>query len=102
MKLRSFTRAGRRRADIDAVVVAYSVWRRECAGVRAAYGRWVRAATSDACFAFAAYRVALDREEQAADVYARLLPRAQRRPELDVARQLAQLPAPFGAMYGRA
>jgi hypothetical protein len=97
MKLRRFTRAGRRRADIDDVVAAYSAWRRESAGVRAAYGRWARAAMSDAHFAFAAYRVALDREERAADIYARLLPRAKRRPELDVARQLAQLPAPFGA-----
>ena len=99
MKLRSFTRAGRRRAETDAVVAAYSAWRRECAGVRAAYGRWKRAARRDACSAFAAYRVALDREERAADIYARLLPRAKRRPELDVARQLAQLPVPFGLSY---
>ena len=99
MKLRSFTRAGRRRAEIDAVVAAYSAWRRECAGVRAAYGRWTRAAKRDACSAFAAYRVALDGEERAAAIYARLLPRAKRRPELDVARQLAQLPVPFGLSY---
>jgi hypothetical protein len=65
--------------------------------VRAAYGKWARAATSDGWFAFAAYRVALDREERAADVYARLIPRARHRPELDLAKQLAQLPAPFGA-----
>lgn len=102
MKLRSFTRAGRRRAEADAVVAAYSIWRRECAGVQTAYRRWMRAATSDAHSEFAAYRVALDREEQAADVYARVLPRAQGRSEHDVARQLAQLPAPFGAMYERA
>jgi len=98
MKLRPFTRAGRHQADIDDVVAAYSTWRLECAAVRAAYGRWARAAASDARCAFAAYRLALDREEQAAHVYARLVPRARRRPELDVARQLAQLPAPFGAI----
>ena len=40
-----------------------------------------------------------DREERAADIYARLLPRAKRRPELDVARQLAQLAVPFGLSY---
>jgi len=99
MSLRRFTRAGRRRAAVDDVVAAYSVWRDECAAVRSAYGRWARAPRSDACFAFAAYRVALDREEKAANVYARLLPRAQRRAELNVARQLAQIPvpAPFGA-----
>jgi hypothetical protein len=98
MKLKRFTRAGRRRAEVDAAVAAYSAWTLECAAVRAAYGRWARAATKDASVAFVAYRVALDREQVAADVYAGLLPRAQRRPELDVARQLARLPAPFGAM----
>jgi hypothetical protein len=98
MRLSRFTRAGRRRAEIDAIIAAYSAWRQECTGVRAAYGRWARAAKSEAWFAFEAYRAALDREERAADIYARLLPRARRRPELDVARQLAQLPAPSGAI----
>lgn len=97
MKLRRYTRAGRRRAEIDAVLSAYSAWQRESSAVRAAYGGWKRAARTDAVSAFAAYRVALDREERAADTYARLLPRAQRRPEFDVVRQLAQLSAPFGA-----
>ena len=85
-----------RRAEIDDVVAAYSAWRRESAAVRAAYGRWVRAATRDARFAFTAYRVALDRQEDAANTYAQVLPRAQRRAELDVVRQLAQLPVSFG------
>ena len=98
MRFACLTRAGRRTAAINDVVAAYSAWRRECAAVHAAYGRWARAATSDACFAFAAYRIALDREERAASIYARLLHRAPRRPELDVARQLAQLPVPFGAI----
>jgi len=90
MELRRLTRVGRRRADIDDVVTAYAAWRRECAAVRAAYCRWARAATSDARLAFSAYRVALDREERAASVYARLLPCASRRVELDVARAMAQ------------
>jgi hypothetical protein len=98
MKLRRFTRTGRRRAQLDAVLAAYTAWRRECAAVRAAYLKWARAARSDAHVAFAAYRVALDREERAADIYARLLPRAQRGPELDVAMQLSQLPTPSRAM----
>jgi|ERR1700733_2358166 hypothetical protein len=98
MKLKRLTRAGRRRAEIEAVVAAYSAWRSECAAVHAAYGRWARAARSDACSAFAVYRGALDREEHAAHIYARLLLLAKRRPELDVARQLAQLPARSGAM----
>ncbi|HUA48560.1 MAG TPA: hypothetical protein VMA77_25220 [Solirubrobacteraceae bacterium] len=104
MKLRWFTRTrnNRRRSEVDEVLAAYSAWRHESAGVRAAYGRWARSAKQDAWFAFAAYRVALDREERAAAVYAQLLPRAERRPEFHVARQLAELPAPFGAMYERA
>jgi len=96
MKLRPLTRASRRRADVKNAVVAYAAWRSECAAVRAAYGKWGRAAASNACLAFVAYRVALDREERAADAYARLLPRVQRRPELDVARQLLQLPGTVG------
>jgi hypothetical protein len=95
MRLRGLIRASRR-ADVDTVLAAYSAWRCECAAVRAAYGRWARSAMSDACFAFAAYRAALDREERAATRYARLLSRSRRRPELNVATQLAQLPMPFG------
>ena len=98
MRLRRLTRAGRRRAEVDAAVAAYSAWRRECTAVRTAYGRWVRAARKDASLAFVAYRVALDREESAAHEYARRLLRARSRPELDLARQLVQLPAPSGAM----
>jgi hypothetical protein len=98
MTLKRLTRAGRRRADIDEVVAAYSAWRRECAAVRAAYRRWARAAAGEAWFAFAAYRTALDREERAASIYARLLLRVHRRPELDAVRLLAEIPAPFGAM----
>ena len=96
MRLGRLTRASRRRADVDSVLAAYSAWRCECAAVRAAYRRWASAAMRDACFA--AFRVALDREERAAARYARLLSRSRRLSELDVARQLAQLPGPFGAM----
>lgn len=96
MRLRHLTRAGRRRADVDAVIAAYSAWRGECLAVRAAYGRWARAAASDAYVEFAAYLRALEREERAACIYARLLPRAQHRPEFAVVRQLAQLPVLFG------
>lgn len=97
MKPRRYTRAGRRRAEIDAVLAAYSAWKRECSAVRAAYGRWKRAARSDALAAFAAYRVALEHEERAAETYARLLPRAEHRPEFDVVRRLAELSAPYGS-----
>ena len=98
MTLRRLTRAFRRRADIDKILAAYSAWRHECAAVRTAYGKWVRATTSDASVAFAAYRVALDREQRAADIYARCLRGAHCRPELDVAMQLTQLSIPFEAV----
>ena len=98
MKLKPFIRVGRRRADIDDVVRAYWTWRRECAAARAAYRRWTHAAASDARCTFAAYRLALDREEWAADTYAGLLSGVRRRPELDVARRLAELPSLFGAV----
>ena len=98
MTLKRFTRANRRRADIDDVLAAYSAWRRECAAVRVAYRKWVRAAKSDACLAFAAYGAALEGEERAAELYARRVARVRRRPELDLVKQLAQLPSPFGAV----
>jgi len=96
MNLRRFTRASRRRAQLDAVVAAYVAWQRECAAVRAAYGTWKRAAKADASAAFASYRLALDREERAARDYACLIPRVRHRPDLDIARQLAQLSVPAG------
>lgn len=98
MKLTRFTRTGRRRADVDDVLAAYSAWRSECAAVRAAYGRWARGATRDADVTVAAYLAALDREERAAERYARLLVCARGRPEIDLVRQLGHLPALFGAM----
>ena len=98
MKLRRLTSSGRRRAAIDDAFAAYSAWRQQSAAARAAYVTWARAARSDARFAFAAYRAALDREERAADIFARRLHRAQRRRKLNVITQLAQLPAPSGAM----
>ena len=51
------------------MIDAYVDWREECATVWLAYEGWTCAATTDAVFAFAAYRAALDREERAADVY---------------------------------
>ena len=94
MNFRRLTRASRRRAQLDAVVTAYVAWRRECADVHAAYATWKRAGKADASAAFASYQTALDREERAAREYACLVPRIRHRADLDVARQLAQLPAP--------
>jgi hypothetical protein len=100
VKLSRYTRAGRRRANVDAILSAYVEWRRECTEVRAAYDRWTFASIGDTYFAFAAFHVALDHEERAASRYARLLSNTRIVPELEMARQLAQLPASCEAMAG--
>ena len=81
----------RRRTNIGAVLAAYGIWRCESAAVQAAYRAWLCAPSSNAFLAFEAYWTALDREERAAQIYARLLHRARRQPGIDVVRQLAQL-----------
>jgi hypothetical protein len=60
---------------MDEAVLAYVAWRQESATVWAAYGHWSSAATDEAIRAHAAYNAALDREETAAHVYARLVGR---------------------------
>lgn len=60
---------------VDEAVLAYVEWREECATVWAAYSRWTSTAADDSGGAHAAYRAALDREEAAAEVYARLVER---------------------------
>ena len=67
----------RSRADLDSVFTAHATWRRESTAVQTAYSSWARATTSDARAAFAAYGLALDREELAADAYARLFDHAR-------------------------
>ena len=60
---------------VDDAVLAYVAWRDESATVWAAYGRWSSASAEEAIGAHAAYKAALDREETAAHVYARLVER---------------------------
>jgi hypothetical protein len=61
----------RERQIVDDAVLAYVGWREECAAVWNAYDWWASAPAEDARRAHAAYRAALDREEAAANVYAR-------------------------------
>jgi hypothetical protein len=75
MQLKLFSHIRRQRPGADAVA-AYWCWRRESAAACAAYGTWARTAASGARSAFAAYQMALDREERAARVYARLVSHA--------------------------
>src|SRR2546423_6299053 len=59
-----------RRRFVDELMDAYVDWRQECIAVSEAYGRWAATEATDAALAFGAYGAALDREEQAAQVYA--------------------------------
>lgn len=61
---------------LDEAVDAYVDWREESAEVWDAYERWRRAPAADAPSAFSAYCAAVDREERASLVYAKLMMRA--------------------------
>jgi hypothetical protein len=60
----------RERRLADALIDLYAAWREECSAVQIAYEDWREAATEDREAAFAAYNLALDREERASNVYA--------------------------------
>ena len=60
---------------VDEAVLAYVEWREECGAVRDAYGRWANAPAREGARVEVAYRAALDREEAAADAYAKLIAR---------------------------
>ena len=53
----------------DAFLEGYICWREECLAVQDAYERWAQVGTPDRGMAFAAYRAAIDREEQAARMF---------------------------------
>jgi hypothetical protein len=97
MRLTPIRRSARRRVAVDAMVAAYSDWRRECAAVRNAYRSWASARAVDKSLAFVAYNAALDREERAAKLYARLLRRTGHVAETGLAHQLAQIQITSGA-----
>ncbi|MGH2885557.1 MAG: hypothetical protein ACRDPA_23120 [Solirubrobacteraceae bacterium] len=62
---------------IDAVMDGYVTWREESAAVEAAYRAWRGAPTAQREIAFDDYFSALDREEQAASEYRRLVELAE-------------------------
>jgi hypothetical protein len=81
----------RRRALVDAALTAYHEWASECASVRNAYRRWVAAGAMEEPFAFDAYKAALDREENAARHYARVLRRARHLTDTGLVLELARI-----------
>jgi hypothetical protein len=61
------------RQRMERTAVAHVEWRKECTAVWNTYGRWATANAADAAAAHAAYWAALEREEAAATVYAKLV-----------------------------
>jgi hypothetical protein len=87
---------------IDDLMETYLEWREECVGLADAYERWLSVPLAERSLPFAAYRAALDREEQASAVYAdrvdrierQLLAPRPRRPALDPGNFTGDLLAP--------
>src|SRR3954447_1641150 len=89
--------AWRRRVLAGAAVAAYSEGRSECAAVRASYRQWAGAHREEERSAFGDYRSALDREEHAAERYARLRRRAGHPGKTGVVLQLARIQTDDGS-----
>jgi hypothetical protein len=62
---------------VDAVMDGYVSWREASAGVAQTYQAWGRAGADERAAAFDRYRMALDREERAAEDYRRLVEMVQ-------------------------
>jgi hypothetical protein len=102
MRLWPIKPAARRRALVDAAVAAYIEWRRQCAAVRDAYQWWATTSAVDKPFAFDAYQAAVDGEEGAAKLYARLMRRVGHLGEDILAERLAEIEISSGpARCGR-
>jgi hypothetical protein len=69
------TTSALQRRLVDKAVLAYVEWREECNAVWDAYGRWASAPPRERAHIDVAYRAALDREESAANAYAKLIAR---------------------------
>ena len=63
---------------VDRLIEAYVSWREACLQVSDAYGCWASETGLGGTSAFGRYMAALDDEERAAEVYARLVGRAGR------------------------
>jgi hypothetical protein len=66
----------RRERLVDELVEAYSDWRERCARVSDAYRSWASGTGACGRAAFGLYLAAVDAEEEAAEVYAGLVRRA--------------------------
>jgi hypothetical protein len=57
------------RSPFATLLHSWVSWRQACEDVRSAYERWANCEAPEHGLAFASYRAALDREDQAARVY---------------------------------
>jgi hypothetical protein len=74
-------------------IEAYFNWQEQCEALQDAYDAWAHRGLEHAPYAFQAYRRALDREQQAADVYAELVTYVGQAPEFRKVQRLAEIPA---------
>lgn len=75
MKLKKPSPSAAHRQLVDSLMDGYVTWREECAAVAASYQNWVRSDRQMRELAYDAYLAALDREEDAASAYQRLIER---------------------------
>ena len=61
----------------DEFIESWVWWREACEDVRSAYERWGQCKPAQRDLAFASYRAALDREDQAARVYSMFVNRVR-------------------------
>jgi hypothetical protein len=74
MQLKTFFRNTTTEAELAVAQEAgYASWREASNGVREAYRSWIAASRGERLLAHAAYLAALEREEDAARVYQRLV-----------------------------
>ena len=66
----------RQKLIVDRLIEAYVSWRETCLRVSEAYADWTSESGIRATVGFGSYMAALDREEDAAEVYADLVGRA--------------------------
>ena len=65
------------RSLVDEFTESWVFWREACEDVRSAYERWGQCKPGQRGLAFASYRAALDREDQAARVYSMFVNRVR-------------------------
>ena len=91
MSVNSSKESRRRREAFEAAFDAYLDWRERCDAVQAAYAQWTDSARADAARAFGLYQRALDREQNAADIYAAVITQVGELVEPELSAQLAVL-----------